>query len=160
MKLVLALFFVLPAAMAHAKGGRISELFQSPKAMVSQVTSHDSYYDWGRGQNGFGYCYEWAYPGAVLNGGQAMPNYLCESVNPSFYTWGRGRNGFGYCYQQTPNGYWMNEGQAQQNYLCEASAPSFFRWARARNGYTYCYQYTANGLVMNNGSPVDNYYCR
>lgn len=121
---------------------------------------HNSYFDWGRGQNGWGYCYEWTHHGYVLNGGRPVPNSYCERRRPSQYDWSRGMNGWGYCYQWTPYGVVMNEGQPVPNSYCERRRPSYYRWGHGQNGYTYCYQYTANGYVMNEGRPVDSYYCR
>jgi hypothetical protein len=119
-----------------------------------------SYYAWGQAQNGWGYCYEWASPDQVLNGGRPVPNYLCEQVDPSHFYWGQGRNGFGYCYQWTSNGLVLNEGTPQANNYCEAVAPSYYGWGQGKNGFTYCYQFTANGFPMNEGNPVNNYFCQ
>lgn len=119
-----------------------------------------SYYDWGRGQNGWGYCYEWTYDGAVLNGGRPVANYLCESYRPSNYNWGRGMDGWGYCYQWTPYGVVLNDGRPVSNYSCENVAPSYYAFGRGQDGYTYCYQWTPNGLPLNQGRPVPNYLCR
>ncbi len=119
-----------------------------------------AYFDWGRAQNGFGYCYQWANPGQVLNGGAAQPNFYCEQVNPSFFNWGRAANGFGYCYQFTGNGLLMNLGQPQSNYSCEQRSPSHYAWARGQDGYTRCYQFSPSGLALNSGQPVNNYFCQ
>lgn len=127
---------------------------------VHPVPPGGSYYDWGRGQNGWGYCYQWSYDGYILNGGQPVPNYLCESTHPSAYNWGRGMDGWGYCYQWTPYGVPMNEGRPVANYSCEAVAPSYYQWARGSDGYTYCFQLTPNGLALNQGRPVPNYLCQ
>lgn len=121
--------------------------------------SHGSYYDWGRGQNGWGYCYEWAAPGYPLNGGSPVSNWFCEDLNPSYHYWGQGMNGWGYCYQYTPYGVAMNEGSPQSEWSCERVAPSYYAWGRGQNGYTYCYQWTPNGYAMNGGQPVPNFYC-
>lgn len=118
-----------------------------------------SYYNWGRGRNGFGYCYQYACTGATLNGGQPVSNYSCEAVRPSYVDWGRGQNGWGYCYQYTPYGVSMNEGKPVSNYSCEAVRRSYYAWGRGVNGQTYCYQYTAKGVAMNEGKPVSNYNC-
>jgi hypothetical protein len=118
-----------------------------------------SYYNWGRANNGYGYCYQYASNGQVLNGGTPVSNYLYEMNKPSYYNWGRANNGYGYCYQYTANGLAMNEGKPQSNYYCEMVKPSYYYWGRANNGNTYCYQYTASGLAMNEGKPVSNYYC-
>ena len=42
-----------------------------------------SYYQWGRGVDGYGHCYEYTYSGEILNNGQALPEDLCESSSPS-----------------------------------------------------------------------------
>jgi hypothetical protein len=118
-----------------------------------------SYYNWGRGQNGFGYCYQYTSYGSVLNGGRPVANQFCENTKPSYHNWGRGKDGFGYCYQYTPQGLAMYEGRPQSNYFCEMTKPSYYNWGRGQNGYTYCYQYTPQGLAMNSGKPVANYFC-
>ena len=75
-------------------------------------------YDWGQGQNGWGYCYEWTWDHHVLNGGRAVPNDYCERYRPSHYQWGRGRDNNTYCYQWTPYGLAMNEGRPVPNNYC------------------------------------------
>ncbi len=119
-----------------------------------------SYFDWGRGQDGYGYCYEYASTGDVLNQGRPQSNYYCERYSPSYFAWGRGMNGYGYCYQLTPRGDYMNLGQPQSNYQCEASDPSYYSWGRGQDGNTYCYQLTGTGLYMNEGNPVSNWHCQ
>ena len=119
-----------------------------------------SYFNWGRAQNGFGYCYQWTSTGQLLNGGAAQPNFYCEQVNPSFFNWGRAQNGFGYCYQFTGTGLLMNLGQPQSNYSCEQRSPSHYAWGRGQDGYTRCYQYSPSGLALNAGQPVNNYFCQ
>ncbi|MGE0631547.1 MAG: hypothetical protein AB7O96_04020 [Pseudobdellovibrionaceae bacterium] len=76
------------------------------------------YYDWGRGRNGWGYCYMWDRYGRVRNGGYPVSNYNCERVRPSYFRWARSRNGYYYCYQYTPYGVIMNEGYPVSNYYC------------------------------------------
>jgi hypothetical protein len=119
-----------------------------------------SHYDWGRGYDGWGYCYEYTNYGVVLNGGAAVGNYLCEATKPSSFDWGRGQNGWGYCYQYTPYGVPMNQGSAQPNSYCEMNSRSYYSWGQGIDGYTYCYQYTAKGVAMNDGQPLANYYCQ
>lgn len=75
------------------------------------------YFDWGQGQNGWGYCYEWA-NGYVLNGGRNVYNGYCEEVHPSHFDWGRGQDGYTYCYQFTPYNIAMNEGRPVHNSYC------------------------------------------
>ncbi|MCO5143016.1 MAG: hypothetical protein M9962_08005 [Oligoflexia bacterium] len=161
-KIIILLAVCFLPGFAHANIDLGSNI--ESKAKIAAPTSHyypmGSYYDWGVGRNGYGYCYEYTDYGDVLNGGQPVGNYNCEYSRPSEYNWGQGRNGFGYCYQRTPYGHFMNEGQPVGNYNCEMRNPSYFAWGRGRNGYTYCYQYTANGYPMNNGQPVGNYNCR
>lgn len=119
-----------------------------------------SYYNWGRAQNGWGYCYQWTMDGHVLNGGNPVDNFYCEQRHPSYANWGRAQNGWGYCYQYAPQGYVLNQGQPIPNMSCERTSPSFYRWGQSVNGMTYCYQYTPNGYVLNQGQPVPNYYCQ
>ena len=123
------------------------------------LTQRGSYFNWGRGRDGFGYCYEWTRNGQVLNGGQPVPEHLCERRNPSYFEWARARNGWGNCYRFTPYGVVMNQGQPQSYGYCEQSNPSYFDWARSQSGHYYCYQF-GNGLVLNDGRPVPNHYCR
>lgn len=135
--------------------------FLSPETPPRQSLKYRrSYYAWGRAQNGWGYCYEYAHNGAVLNGGRPVANHLCERRSPSYYYWGRAQNGWGYCYQFTANGIPMNEGRSQANFYCERVAPSYYAWGRAQNGYTYCFQRTPNGYFLNEGRSVPNHYCR
>lgn len=122
--------------------------------------SRGSYYDWSRGNDGWGHCYEWASNGGVLNNGNPVSDYYCEQVYPSHYEWGRANDGWGYCYQYTPYGVAMNTGSPVSNYYCEQVASSYYSWGRGNDGYTHCYQYTANGIAMNQGSPVSDYYCQ
>ncbi len=119
-----------------------------------------SYHNWGTGQNGYAYCYEYADNGRVLNGGQAQPNFYCEVRRPSHHSWGRGQNGYGYCYQYSPKNVAMNEGRAQSNFECERFEPSYYAWGAGSDGYTHCYQYTPNRLPMNEGQAQPNNYCR
>lgn len=86
--------------------------------MRSGNLNFGSHYDWGRAQNGYGYCYEWTSQGYVLNGGQPIANFYCEQTRPSLYNWGRANNGYTYCYQWTPDGYAMNGGQPVANFYC------------------------------------------
>ncbi len=88
------------------------------QASANDVLGRGSYFDWGRGMNGYGYCYEWAYGGGVLNGGNPVPNFECDKVNPSFYSWGRGSNGYTYCYQFAPQGWVLNTGNPVDNSWC------------------------------------------
>ncbi len=138
----------------------ISSSDQSSIQQNAAVLIGGSYYNWGRAQNGFGYCYQWASNGQVLNGGAAQPDFYCEQVSRSFFNWGRGQNGFGYCYQFTGNGLLMNLGAAQANYSCEQRSPSYFSWGRGQDGFTRCYQYAPSGLPLNNGAPASNFYCQ
>lgn len=118
-----------------------------------------AYYEWGRGRDGSGYCYQFTSDGYVLNGGAPQPNFYCEQVHPSHSDWGRGNNGFGYCYQFTPTNIIMNQGAAIPNVQCELVMPSFYRWGRGYDGFTYCFQFTPNGLLLNDGRAVPNNYC-
>lgn len=77
-----------------------------------------SYFDWGRGQNGWGYCYEFDNYGYVLNNGRPMHPRNCEMVNPSYFAWGRGFDGYMYCYQWTPYQVIMNDGYAVHPRYC------------------------------------------
>lgn len=124
---------------------------------VSAATSGT--YDWGSNRQGFGYCYEFARNGKVLNGGRPVAADNCEAINPSFFDWARSVYGYGECYQFTPYGHVMNTGMAQEQDNCEAVSPSFYRWARANDGFTYCFHFTRNGLVLDNGQPANPEMC-
>jgi hypothetical protein len=159
--LVIALFSSSVFAEQNMSLGTSSSVeFKTEATIASFPTDYNSYFDWGTGRNGYGYCYEWTNDGRVLNSGAAQPNYLCEQYRPSRFDWGRGQNGYGYCYQYTPYNIPMNEGRAQNNYSCEVYRPSYYAWGRGRDGYTYCYQYTPGGLPMNEGRAQDNAFCR
>lgn len=121
---------------------------------------YGSYYDWERGVDGWGHCYEWTSRREVLNNGRPVSDYLCEQSRPSHYSWGRGNDGWGYCYQYTPYGHALNSGSPVNNYYCEQNSRSYYSWGRGNDGYTHCYQYTGNGVPMNQGSPVPDNYCR
>lgn len=170
MKSVFTLVVAACAVLAFSTSGHaapVNTSSEGQKIADSEMRSYppypppynSSYYAWGRAQNGWGYCYQWASTGQVLNSGQPVSDYNCESVSPSFYNWGRAQNGWGYCYHYTPQGYVMNQGQPVNNYSCEAHSPSYYRWGQGANGYTYCYQY-GGGYVLNSGQPVSNYYCQ
>lgn len=77
-----------------------------------------TYFDWGRGQNGWGYCYEFTSQGYVLNQGRPVHNANCEAVRPSYFDWGRGMDGYVYCYQWTPYRVAMNEGRPMHPSYC------------------------------------------
>ncbi|MEK6553656.1 MAG: hypothetical protein AABZ31_00305 [Bdellovibrionota bacterium] len=131
----------------------------APIATESGIAPRGSYFDWGQGQDGFGYCYEWTRDGRVLNGGMPVADYNCEARRPAHYTWHRSVSGWGNCYRFTPSGLVMDRGQPKAYYNCERYSPSYFNWARATNGYTYCFQF-GNGLVLNEGRSVPNYNCQ
>ena len=96
----------------------ILSLLLSMSVQANNFTGTGAYYEWGRGYNGYGYCYEWAYGGGVLNGGNPVQNSHCDQVNPSYYSWARGNNGYTYCYQFTPQGWAMNNGNPVPNNWC------------------------------------------
>lgn len=96
----------------------IMSLLFSFSAQAHMTTGTGAYFEWGLAPNGYGYCYEWAYGGGVLNNGQPVPNYLCEEVSPPYYSWGRGANGYTYCYQFSPQGWVLNNGSPVNNSWC------------------------------------------
>ena len=131
---------------------------EAPLASEAVSSRPGTYYDWGQGRDGWGYCYQWNRRGDVLNGGMPVDEYNCESRRPSNFNWARSAYGWGNCYRFSPNGLVLNRGQAQSYYNCERFNPSYFNWARATNGYVYCFQF-GNGLVLNEGRAVPNNYC-
>lgn len=94
--------------------------YAGPKNLSSTKDHHPGYYtyfDWARGNNGWGYCYEFDDYG-VLHGGRPVRNFNCERVNPSHFAWGRGFDGYVYCYQWTPYRHIMNDGYAVHPRYC------------------------------------------
>jgi hypothetical protein len=124
------------------------------------LTNRGTYFDWERGNDGWGHCYEWTTHREVLNNGNPIEDFFCEENYPSHFRWDKGLDGWGYCYQYSPNGYVLNYGAPIPNNYCEATSPSFYNWGRGYDGYTHCYQYTFNGIIMNQGSQVNESYCR
>lgn len=121
--------------------------------------STGAYFDWGRGRDGTGYCYQFTIHGDVLNGGMPVAENSCEALRPSKSDWARGRNGYGYCYQFTPEKLVMYQGRPQANEICEKVLPSHFAWGRGMDGWTYCFQYTPSHILMNEGRNVPNEKC-
>lgn len=154
------LFVAAPALAAEVTPSGEGAIIVGARIADFTPSAYGSYFDWGQGRDGYGYCYEWTSNGYVLNGGQPVGNYNCESRNPSYFDWGRGRDGWAYCYRMTPNGFVMNQGQPAGNFNCEATNPSYYAWGRGQDGYAYCYQYAPNGIAMNQGRPVGNFNCR
>ncbi|PIS10125.1 MAG: hypothetical protein COT73_11020 [Bdellovibrio sp. CG10_big_fil_rev_8_21_14_0_10_47_8] len=132
----------------------------APLAPPQQNPVPGDYYDWGRGRDGSGYCYQFTAEGYVLNGGAPVENSLCEAVKPSHPDWGRGRNGYGYCYRFTPSYLVMNQGTPIHNQQCETVRPSYYDWGRGIDGWIYCFQFTPERWVMNEGRSVPNNFCR
>ena len=138
-----------------AQGSLSADFYPYPNPYPQNV-----YYDWGQGQDGFAYCYEYTADGRVLNAGQPVAPYNCEARHPSHATWGRGQDGWGYCFQYSPYNIVMNAGQPISDYICEASQASHYAWGSGQDGYTRCYHYTSFGVPMNQGMPVANNYCQ
>lgn len=97
-----------------------SPIADTPLAAITTAPEPNAcvYYNWGRGRNGWGYCYLWNCNGRVRNGGLPVNNYNCEGTRPSYFRWATSRNGYVYCYQYTPYGVPMNEGYPVSNYYC------------------------------------------
>lgn len=105
-------------------GGKTSECHHNIACTVGTEnppgTPSGSYYDWGRGMNGYGYCYQFAANGKVMNNGRPQPYAGCERVHRSFYDWGQYQgNPSWYCFQWTPYGDVLNEGRAMPLRLCQ-----------------------------------------
>jgi len=79
---------------------------------------HHPFYDWGRGQNGWGYCYQFDSHGYVMNLGRPVNNRMCERYNPSYYSWAHATNGYVYCFQFTPYSVVMNEVRSVHPRFC------------------------------------------
>jgi hypothetical protein len=113
--LILSLFFCVGAGAAQVA---TSDLYSGPKSVPQFNHDHpndpncQSYFDWARGQNGWGYCYEFDNYGYVLNNGRPMHPMNCERVHPSFFDWARGWDGYIYCFQFTPYRDVMNDGRS------------------------------------------------
>lgn len=127
--LILSLFFIFGVGHSFISSAEAAQAAQSDIYAGGQNISklddipdhHNHYYtffDWGRGQNGWGYCYEFDNHGYVLHNGRPMHPRNCEMVNPSYYDWGRGFDGYIYCYQWTPYHVIMNDGYAVNPRFC------------------------------------------
>ncbi len=79
----------------------------------------DTYYNWGQGSNGYGYCFLYAWDGSPADQGYPQANQYCERVRPSHFAWGQGQNGLAHCYQVTPYNAVMNEGRAVDPSYCQ-----------------------------------------
>lgn len=99
-----------------------SSVINLPDALLGSTESIDTlgggYYNWGRGRDGWGYCYEWDRYGRIRNGGWPVDNYKCERRNPSHFNWAQSRDGYTRCYQFTPYGDVMNQGRPVSTRYC------------------------------------------
>jgi hypothetical protein len=114
--LVLSLFFGISAGAANLT----SDLYAGQKSISKQDSQNHDYYtffDWARGNNGWGYCYEFDNYG-VLNNGRPVHPFNCEQVNPSYFNWARGWDGYVYCFQFTPYNAVMNDGHSVHPSYC------------------------------------------
>ena len=150
-------FGLLGSSQSMHKSESLLGAIAKPKISHPQCTG--AYYNWGQGQDGWGYCYEWTCDGMVLNGGAPVANSDCDYYSPSYFNWGRGQDGGGHCYQWTPYGIAMNMGQPVGNDSCEYRSPSHYSWGRGQDGNAYCYDWTPQGYVLNDGQPVPQNYC-
>ncbi len=117
------------------------------------------FFDWGRGNDGTGYCFEFDSAGYVMNQGRPVPENRCEAIVPTHFEWGQATNGFGYCFQFTPSHLVLWQGRPVNNQQCEYTQPSFYSWGRANNGGVYCFQFSPTGLVLNDGQAVPPQFC-
>ena len=77
----LAFLLVFFAGSAFASDiGDTRSLFEFDQQLTKKKKG--SYYDWGKANNGFGYCYKWASNGKVLNQGKPVANFYCENNKP------------------------------------------------------------------------------
>lgn len=109
--LMLSLFFCIGASAAQDVN---ANLYAGSKSIAQSRDHHphyNTYFDWARGNNGWGYCYEFDHYG-VLHNGRPVHNINCERVNPSFFNWARGWDGYVYCFQFTPYRHVMNDGRS------------------------------------------------
>ncbi|MES2768057.1 MAG: hypothetical protein V4596_02840 [Bdellovibrionota bacterium] len=121
--LILSLFFVINVMSSNGFAAEAiqSDIYAGEKNISQERDHHPNYYtffDWARGQNGWGYCYEFDNHGYVLNNGRPVHPMNCERVNPSYFDWGRGFDGYIYCYQWTPYHVIMNDGYAVNPRYC------------------------------------------
>lgn len=116
--LVLSLFFCLNAGAAD-----IATPDSYAGGKNTNVQNHEpeyyTFFDWARGQNGWGYCYEFDSYGYVLNNGRPMHPMNCERVNPSYFDWARANNGYVYCFNFTPYGAVLNDGRPVHPSYCQ-----------------------------------------
>ena len=66
------------------------------------------FYDWGRGADGYGYCYLFDDSG-VMNNGKAVGNFMCD-MTKTRYEFMPKKDGSQACYQVTPYGHIMDQG--------------------------------------------------
>lgn len=114
---LLSLFFCLGAGAVESAP---SDIYAGSQNMSTRDhhPGHYGFYDWGRGQNGWGYCYQFDHYGYVMNNGRPVHPMNCERVHPSYFAWGNGMNGYTYCYQWTPYGIVTNEGRPVHPRYC------------------------------------------
>jgi hypothetical protein len=120
------LSFVLVASNALAEDMVLKQALQ-PDSYAGELkldpkgenkSGYYTFFDWARGYNGWGYCYEFDRYGYVLHGGRPVHPIHCERVNPSYYDWARGIDGYFYCFQFTPYHAVMNEGRSVHPRFC------------------------------------------
>lgn len=109
--LVLTLFFSLNVSAAEIAAPDSYAGGENIKIQQNYYPEYYTYFDWSRGQNGWGYCYEFDSYGYVLHNGRPMHPMNCEQVNPSYFDWARASNGYVYCYNFTPYGVVLNNGR-------------------------------------------------
>ncbi len=74
------------------------------------------WYDWGRGADGYGYCYLFD-EGGVLNDGKAVQDFMCD-LTKTTYKYATMKNGSQACMQWTPYGHAINKGKTLDPVLC------------------------------------------
>jgi hypothetical protein len=155
-QIILGLLMTMTACLAQAQS-----VYQTSEATPPpQQPAPGSYYDWGRGADGTGYCYQFSSENnQVMNGGNPVAERNCEKVSASHFDWGQSQYGYGYCFQFTPQHLVMWQGRPVPTKACEAVRPSYYAWARGSDGWTYCFQFTPYGRVLNEGRPLPNHFC-
>lgn len=96
-----------------------SDIYAGEPKNIGQGHYPDNYtfFDWGQGQNGWGYCYEFDKRGYVLHNGRPVSAVGCQN-NPSYYDWGSPFEDYRECYQWTPYNIKMNDGYPVDRRFC------------------------------------------
>jgi hypothetical protein len=85
-------------------------------------TEMKPFFDFGRGENGYGYCYQFDANMQVMNKGMPVADFNCD-LTKSYYGWALHPDGELYCHRWTPYKHIMNKGQIVDAILCRKGNP-------------------------------------